>query len=210
MSILFMFSYNPFTALLCLETSKIHINNTSVGSQKYIWKCQFTFICTLHWRSKRPEAIERARLKCYLQFSLPLSFQKPKLLLFSHVVGLWICLCLELWASYLWLFLSFVICLACSVWLQKLEHASSVEQLQELLNIMNTIPQHIWQCATRHKLVTSLYEGGPQGIIRNVPKEYLPMTSAKKNSSNETGTTEKHAEWKQRSSFNKPFQWLGC
>lgn len=85
MSILFMFSYNSITVLLCLETWKIHINNTSVGLQKYIWKCQFTFICTLCWRSKRPEAIEWGRLKCCLQFSLPLSFQKAEIIIIlSH------------------------------------------------------------------------------------------------------------------------------
>lgn len=85
MPILFMFSYNSITVLLCLETWKIHINNTSVVLQKYIWKCQFTFICTLYQRSKRPEAIEWGRLKCCLQFSLPLSFQKAKIIIIlSH------------------------------------------------------------------------------------------------------------------------------
>lgn len=125
-----------------------------------MWKCQFTFICTLQWRTKRPEAIEWGRLKCCLQWNVvvcPCLSKRLKLLLFSQAVTLWICLYLELWASYLRLFASFVICLACSVWLWKLKQASSVEQLQELLNIMNTIPQHIWQCTTLHKLVTSLY-----------------------------------------------------
>lgn len=141
---------------------KIHINNTSVESQKYIWKCQFTFICTLKWKSKSPEAVEWGIPKYCLQWNVfvvcPCLFKRLKLLfLFSQTATLWICLYLELRASYLWLFPSSVICLACSVWLWNLQQASSVEQLQELLNTMNTIPQHIWQCTTVHKLVTSLY-----------------------------------------------------
>lgn len=135
---------------------KTHINNAPVESQKYMSKCQFT----LHTTVENQKAIEWGRLKCCLHWNVVVCSclsKRLKLLLFSQTVTLWICLYLELWASYLWLFPSFIICLACSVWLWKLKQASSVEQLQELLYIMNTIPQHIWQYTTLHKLVTSLY-----------------------------------------------------
>lgn len=209
MPILFMLSYNSITVLLCLETWKIHFNNTSVGLQEYIWKSQFTFICTPYWRSKRPEAIERGRLKCCLQFSLLLSFQKAKIIIIlAHSSPV------DLFVSWIvsFLFMAFPrFChLPCSRSLTvKAGTCFLCGAMQELLNIMNMFPQRIWQCTTLHKLVTSLCGGGPEEIVIKVPKEYLLMTSGKKNPLLKVGQLRNMLNGS-KSSYNKLFQQLVC